>query len=283
MKATETFNPHRSGSTTMWDRFNLHHMFTDGNKVVHFETGEMVVTFRFCGRVGPDDYRYYKHRNIIISSTTDSEFSHLLKQNGIGLCRPGDKTPMPASWLQKTIDGSTDAQTLVIDLDHMVAVNMTPLSGAGTGVSTEDPRRNWIDRKPRHIQRVPGVYYPNRESAPEGYGVRVTRPYKMSDDEKAHLNSLTRACKAWWQMSGWAEFVANRPHHETWARLVEASGLRTSRAQFRESLQMVRWSEIKDRAFENLKPTTIYRLIDNGVTVNRAASLHTHLDVVGLT
>ena len=272
MKGIDTFSArHRgSGPITEWDRFRLHHVFTDHSLMVHFETGETCVTTRFFGRMGESDYRLYKDRNIILASTTSGNFTTLLQKHEIALLDPETNKPMPASWLQKTSRGKVNQQLLVIDLDHMVAVNMHPT------LSHTDPRRGWVQRKPRHVQQAPGAYYPTPESAPEGYGVRLTRPYKMTDDEKAHKNSLIRAAKAWWTMSGWAE---ESEHDVTvWRQLCAKSGF-TAALAYSEMRTPVEWLNIKDKEFSDLNHVTRAKLVWNGATTNRVASYHTHLDV----
>ena len=276
MKAVETFNPRRTGygATTMWDRFRLHHVFTDHSLMVHFETGETCVTTRFFGRMGESDYRLYKDRNIILASTTSGNFTTLLQKHKIALLDPETNKPVPASWLQKAATDATDQQLLVIDLDHMIAVGMGPAYTYSRRVT--DPRRDWFHRKPRHVQQALGVYYPSPGVAPEGYSVRLTRPYRMSNDEKAHKESLTRAAKAWWTMSGWAE----KSEHDVtvWRQLCAKSGV-TAALAHSEMRTPVEWLNIKDKEFSDLNHVTRAKLVWNGATTNRVASYHTHLDV----
>ena len=283
MKPSDHFNPHRlgPGATTDWDRFRLHHVFTDKRLFVHFETGETCITTRFVGRLGNSDYRLYRDRNVIIASTTN-DLSVLLKKHDLALVDPKTGTHIPTTWLQKTDDGSLDAQLMAIDLDHLMAVNIRPARGA---VGGHDPRRNWVDRKPKHIQQAPGAYYPTRDAEPEGYSIRLSRPYKMDADEKEHMESIKTACRAWWEMSGWAE-KANQlgvAPVSLWHDLCDADNKSSAdpvrRAPHHQAHTAASWNRVKTMAFNDMPCTLRYQIVRNGITTLRTLSLHSHLRV----
>ena len=277
MQGIDQFSSCRKGRCvpSEWDRFRLHHVFTDHNFVVHFETGEICVTTRFNGRVGANGYRLYKDRNVIIASTSDHSFTSLLRTHNIALLDPETDKPVPAAWMQKTADHKSAQQVLVIDLDHMVAVGMHPTSRMP---ETKDPRRDWLYRKPRHIQQAPGVYYPSPNVAPEGHSIRLTRPHTMTDDEKAHEEGMVRAAKAWWAMSGWEETFNRGNSYDTWEKLSKADD-RTSPQIRSDSGSSVRWSWLKDKNFSDVGLLNCARLALYGVSHSRVESCHTHLDV----
>lgn len=276
MKSVDTFAPtcKYRGVNKRWDRFRLHHIYTDHNLMVHFETGETCVTPVFRSRLGPADYRFYGERNIIIAATTDPAFPTLLKKHKIALLDPMTNEPVPSSWLHKTSADGSSQQLLVIDLDHMVAVGMSPAAYA-SGMKYRDPRASWCDRKPWHIRQARGAYYPSPNAAPEGYSVRLSQPYRLTSDEKAHKDSLIHAAKSWWTLSGWEEEFETDPRKSA-AKLQAHSNEKLNPLPRRSSVE---WLRLKDKEFADLSYVVRAKLALDGVYVERVLRYHRHLDV----
>jgi hypothetical protein len=296
----QPYNAAKAETNVHWDRFQLRHAFTDHNMFIHFETGESVATMAAVNRVGESDYRLYRDRNVIIAKTSSPSWPSLMKSFGMAVIDPETNDTVSAAWLNTTLSGKQDGQLMLIDLDHNIAVSM---ERGHIPVDMHDPRWGWIERKPRHIRKTPGAYYPTPESTPEGFGIRLSRPTKLSADERDHKRGIEAACKAWWSTAGWesmtdprnglgstgwstrdALWEADDDHFDKNPDLVPT---RVERSRSPSSLYEQRhyfekpvvWSKVQNITFAILPPTARARIALNGVEVERSACVRSWLRV----
>lgn len=268
---------HFSRTSTQWDRFYLHHQYTDYMLVVHFETGEMCVTAQRHGRMTRERYRFYKDRHIIIGATSDFMLGKRMHEHGVALHHPETGEKMPMAWLNQDSDGSGSNQLLVLDLDRQMAVRLDPTSWL-------DGRGDHLSRAPEHIQKAGGVYYAHKGALPIGYPVTISRPYKMTPEEREHRKALTSSAEAWWEMSGWKDRTRNCTVGDRIRMIVDASvGVPPSPGGYfkweQRGLACVDWTAVKDQSFADLSPLVRYRIVANGIVVRRVKSQHAHLDI----
>lgn len=143
---------------------------------VLFETGEFILT---QARFKPKRRGEYKHLGVSILASTDYDFAKMLKDRKL-LTPDGDEV-LP-SWLNQKA-----YQSLWVDHDHNRVVRL----GYGRG---KEHREAITPR----LRSYASLYYASGNDAPVGGGmIEVSRPSKLTKDERAHIDMLRAACKAW--------------------------------------------------------------------------------------
>lgn len=262
-------------SAVEWDRYRTYFKTTTAGMVTHFITGEMCI--RAPGNWSSGLNGFYSDRNIIVASTANESFGRINQKYGIQLADPVTREPITDAWLRTAADGSAKGQRLLIDLDHQMAV----------ALATPDRIASTV---PRHILRCGGVYYPSETAEPQGGAITVSRPHKVTPEEKARATELEAASSAWWSMSGWADIYEKNHGYLTDRMLGELSNTPPSREPsrnvFRSSSEAMRtpmtWDDIEGKTFADLSGLSRLRLHRHPVKFNRdveeVSSLHVYHD-----
>ena len=179
--------PYLRSLAAKWDRYKAFHV-TDGSlycvgKFTQFSTGELIVGRR---HLKPSERKHYKDYNVSLVSTTDDKCPPLY------LSPDADK---PVTKASLTTGGG---QTLLIDYDTRKVVN---LRGKGD-----------LDI-PKHLRSVAYAYFPGAGLPPVGHPIKLSEVV-ISKEEREHLKSLQRSCRAWAALSELA------PRRWTWDKKI---------------------------------------------------------------
>lgn len=170
------FEQHRP----MWDEYRAFHI-KDG-PFVQFDTGEVICTRANFDR---DEFvrKLYSDLNVEIRYTADDKMPTLYLPTGEKIAK---------SWLD-----DKGSQTILIDWNHGIAIRL-----GGTGNTPQyTPEDHWQANIPERFRGKCNAYWPGERSKPLGsIGVKVTRPRKLSQAERDHLQSLRNFAQAKWAM-----------------------------------------------------------------------------------
>lgn len=163
-----------------WDHWRSFHVcdgpFTD------FESGECIWT---DSEPAPDLRRMYRQRNVQIVSTADAECPRLYL--------PGETTAIPAAWLN-----SSGQQIVAIDYDFNKVVRLMMSS-----YHVRSNASDWAEMPvPHRFRGRCAVYWGGPGCEPVGTSLTISRPNKISADEKAYLQALRDQAAAWAAMMG---------------------------------------------------------------------------------
>lgn len=156
-----------------WDDHKKFHMSLYGvwsqRLFTQFEDGSMTLR---PGRIGPDCRRFYKDIGIQIVKGSDPDCPKLMMPDG---------RPVPKAWVK--------AETLVIDHDTRIVVTRR-----------HQKRNSWVGERPPHAERA-SVYWPAPGLRPWGGVIFISRPQKLTKQQREQITTLRAACKAWYAFS----------------------------------------------------------------------------------
>lgn len=171
------FHPHRP----VWDEYRAFHI-KDG-PFVQFDTGEVICT---RGNFDRDDYarRLYSDLNVEIRYTADDKMPTLYLPTGEKVAR---------AWLD-----DKGSQTILIDWNFNMAIRL----GVSTGSSPQYTHKDhWQAAIPQRFRGKCVAYWAGELCKPQGsIGIKVTRPRKLTEAERGHLQSLRNFARAKWAM-----------------------------------------------------------------------------------
>lgn len=164
----------------MWDEYRAFHVKV--GPFVQFDTGEVICTRSNFDR---DDgvRRLYSDLNVEIRYTADDKMPTLYLPDG---------TKVAKSWLD-----DKGSQTILIDWNHNIAIRL-----GGTGNMPDyTPKDHWQANIPERFRGKASAYWPGERSKPLGsIGIKVTRPRKLTDAEREHLQGIRNYARAKWAM-----------------------------------------------------------------------------------
>lgn len=171
MHYSYTFQQCWDNHTVRWDRFE--HFHHNGGPFVRFETGELIFV---PNRPSPHDRGMKQKYNLQI--TTTREFDHRL-------VNPETDEDVPQAWLNRR-----EQQHLIVDWD---------LKRAYPIMSYPQAKKALADA-PKYVRQIePGmVWMAEGEEPITGSATILVQPiHKLTKDEKKHMDTLEKACKAW--------------------------------------------------------------------------------------
>lgn len=170
----------RSHLNYKWDEWRAFHHKC--GPFVQFDTGEVICTRYNFDR---DDYarKLYKDLNVEIRYTADDKCPTLYLPTGEKVAK---------AWLD-----DRGSQTLLIDWNHGVAIRLGQLGSA----PQYTPKDHWQARIPERFRGKCSAYWAGELSAPVGSaGIKVTRPHKLTEAERGHLQGIRNYARAKWAM-----------------------------------------------------------------------------------
>lgn len=184
----------RSHLNYKWDDWHAFH-HKEG-PFTQFDTGEVICTRSSFDR---DEYarRLYKDLNVEIRYTADDKMPTLYLPTGEKVAK---------SWLD-----DKGSQTILIDWNHGIAIRL-----GGTGNTPQyTPKDHWQANIPERFRGKCCAYWPGERSRPLGsVGIKVTRPHKLTEAERAHLAGIQNYARAKWAMEHDGEDVPLPPRGE---------------------------------------------------------------------
>ena len=165
-------------SMAWWDKFRAFHRcfgmrntWTIDGPIVHFDTGEAMVT---RSKWDPDDRKTYNDLRIQVLGTNDDTLRKFFLVEDL-------ERPVPKSWV--TREGT---QTLWLDLDHEMAVALDAPMTADT-----------MERVPLRLRPHAKVYYTGEDQPPIGGPIIVSRPKTHPKGLLEHVKGIESACTVW--------------------------------------------------------------------------------------
>lgn len=164
-----------------WDEYDAFHI-KDG-PFVQFDTGEVICT---RGSYDRDEYarKLYKDLNVEIRYTSDERMPNLYLPDGTRCAR---------SWLD-----DRGSQTILIDWNFNMAIRL----GTSTGSFPQyTDAKHWQASIPQRFRGKCVAYWAGELSKPQGsIGIKVTRPRKLTEAERAHLEGIKNYARARYAM-----------------------------------------------------------------------------------
>jgi hypothetical protein len=227
-----------------WDKFKEFHVGygpnlswsadISGCAFIHFQKGDLILQRSSWEK--PDLRRAYLDGSVSIRSTADAKCPKL--------AIPGDDKPLPTAWLTRG-----GQQILLVDHDHNIAVSVAV---GGKKLRNENAF----------------VWYEYGEAKPVSCArIKVSRPKKYTKDERAHIDGLVNACKAWAEMLGEKEVDKFRQAPS------KPYGVRREKAVPTDTLLQI-------PSFEKLSFVLRFRVLDFGTETSLTDERYPYLNVV---